>query len=334
MSATKGHIKLLLLLAAGLLAACSPNEPPQPEAQDEICLNATVWQMMQGAPARSDSAPARPGTQANAPLRAMTYEPGTLTSGSFTAAAYVENTTDVYIAPVQVNYITDKWVWSDGKHYWPASGSLDFFAYMPASAPSYITDNSDVASQVSYVARNPQFKCKNLPMTYDSASPSAGQGSGLQEFVYALVTDQNKTTPGASGVSLNFQRPFAKINLQLSSTQADIHIDKITFKNIKNNGSYTHSSGWTTSGANTNLVLTLDDDYEANDEIGTFIMVPQAWAGQIEVVATWTDWGEDLPHTLTATKATTWVAGTSYTYTFTIKETDLIVDAEKFTEQW
>ena len=326
----------MLLLAAGLLAACSPNEPPQPEAQDEICLNATVWQMMQGAPARSDSAPARPGTQDNAPLCAMTYEPGTLTSGSFTAAAYVENTTDVYIAPVQVNYVTDKWVWSDGKHYWPASGSLDFFAYMPASVPSYITDNSDVASQVSYVARNPQFKCKNLPMTYDSASPSAGQGSGLQEFVYALVTDQNKTTPGASGVSLNFQRPFAKIVLQLSSTQAAIHIDTIRLKSIKNNGTYSHTSSpkWAPTGASTNFVVALNGDYDADDVFGSFIMIPQNWAGDIDVEADWIDWGENFTHTLTAHVPTNWEAGHSYIYTFTITPKEVIVNKEKFTEQW
>ena len=218
----------MLLLAAGLLAGCVREDPPTPETQEEIRLDASVWQMMQGAPSR------RVSTYESAPLRASTYNGGTLTSGSFTAAAYVENTTTPYINPVQVNWETDKWVWSDGKHYWPASGNLDFFAYMPATIPSYITDNSDVESLVSYIARNPQFKCNNLPMTYDSTSPAAGQGSDLQEFVYALVTGQNKTTPGATGVTLNFQRPFAKIVLQLSESHPDITINKITFKNIKN----------------------------------------------------------------------------------------------------
>ena len=63
-------------------------------------------------------------------------------------------------------------------------------------------------------------------------------------------------------------------------------------------------------------------------------MVPQVFAGEIEVNATWNDWGEPLTHTLRTTVAETWEAGQSYTYTFNITETDLLVNNEKFTEQW
>ncbi len=318
------NIAAAFLLAAAMLTGCGgssdsfedePQNVTDNESPQEIRLKADVWRMMEGT-------------------RATFYETGTLASGSFTAAAYSANTTTAYFTPVTVNWDTDKWIFSDGKHYWPSEGALDFFAYMPAAVPSYITDMSDVASLVTYTARNPQFKCKNLPMTYDSESSSAGQGSGLQEFVYALKTNRTKALDGASGVTLDFLHPFTKIILQLSSTQADIHINKITLKGIKNNGTYAHSSGWTPTGDATNLVLTLDGNYSANDVIGTLLMIPQDWAGEIEVNATWTDWGAQLPHILKTTKATTWAAGTSYTYTFTITETDLIVNTTKFTEQW
>lgn len=299
------------------------NEPTPQDKQQEIRFNPGVWNFMEGT-------------------RAAFYSTGTLTDGSFTAAAYVAGSTTSYFDPVTVNWATDKWVFDGGKkYYWPAEGTLDFFAYMPATAPTYITSGPTYTT-----ARNPQFTCGSLPMTYNSASPTEGQGSGLQEFVYALVTGQNKAEQGASGVALNFLHPFARINLQLSASHLDITINKITFKSIKNNGAYTHNGSpkWAATGDATNLVLTFEgDDAIFNNNLASpltqigpsFIMIPQNWAGAIEVEATWTDWGEQLKHYVTASVPTDWEPGKSYTYTFTITETDLIVNTtDKYTEQW
>ena len=64
------------------------------------------------------------------------------------------------------------------------------------------------------------------------------------------------------------------------------------------------------------------------------LMVPQAFAGAIEVNITWNNWGELKTETLSTSVPTTWQAGYSYTYTFTIDKQALKVDIEKFTEQW
>ena len=333
----------MLLLAAGLLVACGPDvNPPQPETQEEIRLDASVWQMMQGAPSR------RVSTYEGAPLRASTYNGGTLTSGSFTAAAYVENTTTPYINPVQVNWETDKWVWSDGKHYWPASGSLDFFAYMPATKPGYISSITYAVSGAP-AAPQPSFVCADLPMTYNSAAPTENQGSNLHEFILAVTTGQNKVDQGATGVTMNFSHPFVRIKMVLSASQAKaITINTITFKSLKNNGSCsfayngsssTWESTWTPSGVATNFKATLDQAFTATgaaQDIGVpYLMIPQTWTGGIEVEATWDDWGVPLKHTLSTTlSSVSWAPGTTYTYTFTITETDLIVDGSKYTEQW
>jgi hypothetical protein len=318
----------LLLTAAILMAACSSddaNDTPTPtndNAEIAFTTATTTW---------------------HDATRATTYDGGTLTSGSFTAASYVAESTTAYFTPVTVNWETDKWVFSDGKHYWPAEGALDFFAYMPAAVPSYITNMSDVASLVTYAARNPQFKCKNLPMTYDASTSTAGQGSGLQEFVYALTTGRTKALDGADGVTLNFQHPFARIDMKLSDAQAKpVTINTITFKTLKNNGTYTHNGSpnkWALTGDATDFKVTLDQDYAVTgteQTIGTsYLMIPQNWTGNIEVEATWVDWGVSLKHTLTKQiDAVTWAPGTSYTYTFTITETDLIVNTSKYTEQW
>jgi hypothetical protein len=92
---------------------------------------------------------------------------------------------------------------------------------------------------------------------------------------------------------------------------------------------------WTLTGDATNFVVTANRNYSADDAIGSYLMIPQYWAGNIEVEATWVDWGVSLKHTLTTkVDAVTWAPGTSYTYTFTITETDLIVSSSKYTEQW
>lgn len=315
---------LLLLVTTGIFSACSSddtNTTPNAANDSEIRFDVGVWNMMEGT-------------------RATTFDGGTLTSGSFICTAYDANTTtansvaNINGTTVNWNSTYSSWEFSDGKRYWPASGSLDFFAYMPAALPTYITGLTYDATETPSVTHNVTFTCLSLPMTH------ATQDDALKEFVYAMALDQDKagtnttTQPTRGQVALTFQHPFARIKLQLSSAQEDIHINSITFKSIKNNGFYSHISGWTPEGETINFVATLNDDYEADDAIGTYIMVPQDWAGEIEISADWKVWDVTKTNTVSATVPTTWAAGHSYTYTLTITETDLIVDTSKYTEQW
>ena len=201
-------------------------------------------------------------------------------------------------------------------------------------------------------------------MTYNSASPTEGQGSGLQEFVYAMTINQDKANQGASGVTMKFRHPFARIKFQLSASHPDIQINSITFKNLKTGGTctmnntgiadtyYYTTSVWSSPTGSSNFVMTLSGDaatFNTNpasvvpiggysDDAHQFVdilMVPQTWAGEIEVNASWTEWGEEKNNqTLSATVPTDWDPGYSYTYTFTITKFDLIVNISKFTEQW
>lgn len=314
---------LLLLATAFVLSACSSddtNTTPNDVNESEIRFNPSVWQVLEGT-------------------RATFYDTGVQNSGSFTCAAFSANSTTPYFDYTTVNWVTDAWTFSDGKHYWPATGSLDFFAYMPVGGVSYIT------GPTYSTARNPQFACVSLPMTYNSETPEADQGSGLQEFVFALVTDRTKALDGANGVTLNFQHPFACIKFLLSASHPNIIINSITFKGIKNNGSYSHNNSpqWTTTGDATNFVMALTgeaatfNNNTTTKQIGTdYLMIPQEWTGEIEVNASWNDWGDTpVAHTVTTTIQTiTWQPGYSYTYTFTISPDDLIVDTTNFTEQW
>lgn len=298
---------MMLLATVFVFSACSNDDTtptPNNTPNSEISLNADVWRMLEGT--RATTFDGTSDLQSLAHFYCAVYNAGTLTP---------------YFTPGQVSYSESQWTFDSGKHYWPAEGSLDFFAYAPYGGVSYISDLTYAATP------NLTFNCA-LPMTNAEQADNV-----LEEFVYDIKNGRNKSN-SASGVTLSFQHPFARIKLQLSSTQETIRINTITLKSIKNNGSYSHTSGWTPSDPATNFVATLNGDCEANDDLGTFIMIPQSWAGEIEVNADWTVWGVNGTHTVTATVPTTWQPGYSYTYTFTITETDLIVDASKFTEQW
>ncbi|MBR6492725.1 MAG: fimbrillin family protein [Paludibacteraceae bacterium] len=327
----RNYIVGILLLAAGLLAGCSHVNEPDPNRQNEIAVTTGVEQMGRGM----------------APRYAKTYDnlDSLKNERSFTCVAYEADSDPLtaYIETTTVDWNSGESVWefnSGADHYyWPlptSNGgeypSLDFFAYMPATPPSYIENLIYEANH------NVSFDCVNLPM-----------GDTLQnsekEFIYGMALGQNKTN-ASSGVPLVFKHPFARVKLQLAASHPNIIINNITFKGLKNNGSfvYDHSETtftWTPTGVATNLAFTDTTEYKnvpaSAQAIGkAFIVIPQEWAGEIEVNASWNDWGDTpVPHQLSTTiTAVTWRVGYSYTYTFNITPEDLTVNLTNFTEQW
>lgn len=321
-----------MMLAAMLLAACGGSDgiedtpsTSSSEAPKEIQVTSNVYRRLEAT-------------------RTTTYDNAASlqTEGSFTCTAYNAGTLTSYISTTTVDWIAgaSRWGFNSGNdhYYWPASGNLDFFGYMPATLPSYIA--ADPA--LTYTAEhNVTFTCSSLPMT------NAGQGSSLKEFMFGMALGQNYGN-AAAGVPLTFQHPFARIKLQLAASHPNVTINSITFKTIQNNGSFTYNhsastSTWTPSGDATNFVLSLtgnaavfDDNPASERQIGDYyIMIPQDWAGEIVVNADCLFWGEKKNYpSLTTTVPTNWQPGYSYTYTFNISPDNLIVNISKFTEQW
>ena len=325
-------IVLALVLAAGLLAGCVRDVPEIKEEKAEISFRADVLNMRKGTT-----------------LRTMTYDgiESLKTEGHFTCVAYEAGTLTPYIPSTTVDWSTTntRWEFNEGNdhYYWPLPASnggtwpsLDFFGYVPATPPTYIT-----AGPAYTADHNVTFTCSSLPMT------NAGQGSDLKEFMFGIALGQNYGN-AAAGVPLTFQHPFARIKLQLAASHPDITINSITFRSIKNNGSFTYNhsastSTWVPSGDATNFVLTLtgvaavfNNNPVAERQIGEYyIMIPQDWAGEIVVNADCLFWGEKVNYpSLTTTVPTTWQPGFNYTYTFNISPDDLKVNVNKFTEQW
>ena len=308
---------LLFMFFCFLLTACSGSDGdvrdiPAPDSNNpEIRLKADVWQMMEGT-------------------RATTYDNAAALQGEesgFTCYAYNANSTEVNTdagingSNVKWNSTNSAWEFQDGPdpHRWPASGDLDFFCYMPATAAlstdAYISGITYSATDAP--SHTVAFSC-DMTKTVD------------KEFVFALTTGQNKSNAG-SGVSLTFLHPFARIRFKLSEASGtSITINSITlggdyYKTAKYsyNGS---TSTWTPSGVQGAFgTCYLDENY---------LVIPYSYGTQtLTVNATWNEWSA-VTRNVTANVDFNWEAGHSYTYTLTLNEYTLIVDVSKFTEQW
>ena len=271
------------------------------------------------------------------------------TEGSFTCIAYNATTTTPYIEPSTVvwndteNGGADKWQFANGiKHGWPGVSALDFFAYMPAEKPDYITS-------ISYsTARQPQFTC-TLP----------SDQSSIKEFVCAIATDKTKDN-SSSGVSMQFKHPFAVLKFKLDpASGTGVTINWVRIEEDDNEGHGIKTGGtctidgtvanWSSRHADevfTWSSLTGDTYIEAKADETPYLVIPNDYSAtkmRISVNATWTSSLSTTTLTKTATvqnvekdekKLMNWEAG--YSYLFTLKLTDkLEVNTAKYTvEQW
>lgn len=311
MKGKKGHKAKWLVLAAILLSGCSGDDSPNHANNNngnktEIKVNADVRRMMEGT---------RTTTFDN--IAAIKEE------GSFTCTAYDEGTTTVNTTSNVDGKVSwngsNAWVFDDGeKHYWPESGNLDFFAYMPAA--ENLSIKAPYITRPTYTtARQPQFTC-DMTKTVD------------KEFIYALTTGQNRDD-NIAGVNMNFQHPFARIYFQLSSASGTaVTINSITISgNFYKTGTCTFDgadSEWSNFGGASALgTLTINTPY---------LVIPYNYGSEktITVEAVWDEWSNFTTSVTSSPLTINWQAGYSYTYTLTLTKYALKVDTEKYTEQW
>ena len=123
------------------------------------------------------------------------------------------------------------------KHYWPATESLDFYAYAPAGN-----------GQVTYT------NYKTFTVT-----PTAGTDPANQvDLVYAATKGKNKSTSGTSGVTLNFRHTGAKIvcKVQNTSTTLKFGVEGWKVGYLSPTGTFTFADA-NTDGQNTGSGTTL-----------------------------------------------------------------------------
>ena len=301
-----------------LLAGCGSDSASDvliaPTGKAEIKVYADIWQMMDGTRATTfDNAAA---IQAEGSFTCTAYNAGTTTV----------NTTDSNVNGSQIDWNagSTSWVFHDGQHhYWPIEGSLDFFAYMPkaGSLPSYFTAGPTYTS-----ATNMQFSVNFTDKN------NTGQ-AGLKEFIWAVAPGQTSAAQGATGVTMNFKHPFAKIIFRVGNDPKDgIAVNSITMDALKTSGTCTFDGTdhtWSGQTGSENLVGKADTPY---------LLIPYNYASglHITVNATWSAF--DVTETKGADIAAAncnFQAGNSYVFTLTFDGSALIVDAEKWVyEQW
>lgn len=323
-------ISIILLLAAGLFAGCSHSN--EPELKNEIAVKTGVTGLQKRVASINN----------NTDLQAQDIK----------IDAYFHDTEEPFIEGAKLHYDDSEWKFWDDEHdtqihyYWPIEGSvynpatdnitvssLDFVGYCPYNKPAYISEGPTYNHTTGVT-----FTC-NLGSYMTNTAQST-----VSEFM--LDTAYNRTSAGGA-VPLSFKHPFARVRFQLSASHPNIKINSITFERLKSGGTCTFDNSgftWTslTPAGTVNYVMTLtgtDAEFETDvdpQQIGDdWIAVPQTFSGNIEVNATWIDWGEEFAHNVSTTiSSQTWEPGYSYTYTFTIRETDLRVNVEKYTEQW
>lgn len=129
---------------------------------------------------------------------------------------------------------------SDTKYYWPASGTLDFFAYAPSESNSQITrtdyktftvtPSSTVAEQVDLIYANTDGKSKIGNFTSTGGSES---------------------TYGAAGVPLNFRHTGSKIVVKVKNSEPNklkYEITGLKIVNVDGTATFTYNDG--TNGEN------------------------------------------------------------------------------------
>lgn len=257
--------------------------------------------------------------------KATFYSTDNITTVDLKIFAYLHDTETAFIDGDKYHYIPEfsDWRFYQGAsivhHYWPIPGSywnstemdghLDFVGYLP-----YDLSNTGVTLD-SYTAGNPAFHADLSEVSYATQ----------EEFLYAYVDDQ---TAAGGEVEMEFHHPFAKISLQLkTSHRAVYNLNTIKFKNIKNNGTFTHANNpqWVASGGNTDLTITVDDGISADADFTStqvtsmslpLIVLPQSLttADQIEVKLTWNNGDSETTYTFD-NPVGEWQSGKSYTYT-------------------
>lgn len=203
----------------------------------------------------------------------------------------------------------------------PATGNLDFFAYMPKA--------DKLSTDASYIT-GPTYELNGTPAPYFTCDM---RGTVNKELIWALATGQNKAGQGADGVTLTFKHPFTRIYFKLSeSSGTAVRVNSITLsgENFYKTGKCTFdgtNSTWSNEGNAGSLgTLAINTPY---------LIIPGDYGSQtITVNVSWDEWNSFSTDLTSSALTLDWQAGYSYTYTLTVSKYALKVDTSKYTEQW
>ena len=328
MKRTKGHLLMIGLLTASLLVSCSADnditqqpdvatQPVKTDAQHEITFNVT--------------AASQTGT-----TRVVTINNDTeLEIRDIRIDAYFNGTTTALFSNALLRYraYTSRWEFystsaTDWTHYyWPIEGSvhiassttvgaIDFVGYVPFTPPGEITLEDYSASN------GPSFSAV-LPVSEGIFNESTQ--SSVREFMYAYKTNQKNDYDGATPktgsnigkVDLEFQHPFALVNIYLKSALRGTVINTVQLSGINTSGTFVYSSGWGSLGTSATLSKTVSktvpNQLNFNALIGgPYMVIPQTLSGSNNLTVNQTY--NASTSNIQGTISTIWLPGKIYNY--------------------
>lgn len=227
-------VEVLCIAAMLGASACSQPEDKAPALSgEEIAFRLSEWTPMM-------------------PSRAALFDDGgdlldpAEGGGNFTLYAHVDGSDYTYISGARVWYFDDpqvrRWIFWDGdntsiSYYWPNSGALNFFAFMPDDRYNeygYSYKPTGVTIGPYTEATGQTFSCQ-LPA-------EAEYNSEIQEFIYAYEEGLTKEN---NPVVLHFKHPFATVNFKVAGGSYRLTVDSIKLNNIYLEGTFsTATSKW------------------------------------------------------------------------------------------
>lgn len=319
-------ISIFFLLAAGLLVGCSHSYDL--ELRNEIAVNTGV-------------------TGLQKKVRSIDNNTA-LQDDTLMIDAYFHDTEEKFLDAARLVYNSSSWkFWSDGvpgeqvHYYWPIEGSvytsgegepitvssLDFVGYCPYITPAYITAGPtyDPSTGISFTCNLGSFMTNTAQ-------------ADVKEFMLDTV---NTRTVAGGAVPLNFKHPFAIIKFVITSASGEhVKVDSIGISDIYTTGSCVfNGSGFTWDDQDDEDNISLDGlnlKYgTGTTETAPFLVIPNNYGSKhITVKATWDDWSDVTVRDYGADVTINWEAGHVYTYNLTLSKYGLVVDTEKYTEQW
>ena len=324
-----------------LLAACSSSDSddsPIATSQNEIHLTTNVTSMPSGT-------------------RATTIDNNTeLQTKDLKIDAYYHGTDTKFLDGKTLHYASGWKFWAAGAqehYYWPFDGStvtigdeqkvastLDFVGFCPYDKPAYIgAPTYNHGTGVSFTCNMSNYM--TLERQTGGEAPTIPT---MQEFLVSVLPNQTLATQDAAAggaLPMVFKHPFALIKFVITSASGThVQINSISLPEMKTAGTCTYNGttmSWdrdSYSGSeNISITQTLKNG-TGTTETTHFVVIPNNYGSKtLTVNATWDDWS-NVTMDVTANVDFNWESGKIYTYNLTLAKYILIVDTQKYTEQW
>lgn len=217
-------------------------------------------------------------------LKSRARETTTANLSSIYVSSYIA-TKENYMTQVNYTKSSDTWSTNAGTFFWPATETLNFFAYAPE-----ITSSSNNSGTVT-INKDKQEVADFTPYV-KTGEESKADAENQVDFIYATATG-SASGNGTNGVTLNFKHALSQIVVKAKNSNAayEVKVSGVKIGGVKGKGTFTFptstsgtaswSSSETASTAYTTEytdAVTLTSEAANVDKNQSFMLIPQQLA--------------------------------------------------------